>query len=128
MKKSFRVVLYGVVLKCFVTLICCSSTPNQKDEVEQQSYFTAGNSSLKRLGLHIQCPTCHPHLKNKDENALAKLSLQGKQKEGFNVVQEGFHFSSGMLKKKKTFGLFWEGDEFFSVAVIGHFSTLFYSK
>lgn len=64
--------------------------------MEQQSYSTEGIPSLKRLGLHIQHPTCQPHLENEEENAKAKISREKNPKQGFKAFQKAFHYSPGM--------------------------------
>lgn len=92
-KRSFQIVFFGLVVKCFMVFICCSSSPNPNDEVEKGSYLTAGKSSLKRLGLHIQYRTCLPKLQNKDENAMARLSR--KKNPQLNVLKKDFHFPPG---------------------------------
>ena len=93
-KRSNQILFFALVLKCFKVLICCSSSPTLNSEAQQASYFTAGKSSLKRLGLHIQNPTCLPNLENEDENAMVGLSRRTKPP--FIVSEKDVHFSRGM--------------------------------
>ena len=94
-KGSFQSVFFGLVLKCFIVLACCSPGPKQTKDVELGGYFTAGKLGLQRLWrLTEPGPAYLPNVKNTDGKDMAKLSRTKKPQ--FNVLQKDFHFSAGM--------------------------------
>ena len=94
MKRSSQFA-FCLVLGCCTVLVCCSSRPKQDEEVEQGSYIVVRKSGFKRLGLHLQSPTCPPNLENAEENNVAELNKDKIPQVNFSVLQKDFLFSAG---------------------------------
>lgn len=96
MKRSSQFAFFGLVLGCCKVLVYCSSRSKQHEEVEQRSYLAVRKSGFKRLGLHLQSPTCLPNLENAEETDVAGQNKDKIPQVNVSVFQKDFRFPAGM--------------------------------